>query len=173
MQQLVLHPDCVPGPVTSISVAIEATDAGCRARFRFRGDIARIKVPIHAPSARTDFLWQTTCCEIFWQPEGGSWYREFNLSPSSRWACYDFDDVRLNSRDGPVNAIAIACSHTDRELALEAAIATDLALPSQVALSGIVEDLDGNIQFWALAFAEGKPEFHSELCRAVRLEGRP
>lgn len=172
MKQLVLHPDCTPGPITSVSAAIEATTAGCRARFRFEGDIARIKVPAHAPGERTDFLWKTTCFEIFWQPDGGSWYREFNLSPSSRWACYDFDDFRLNSRDGPVGAIAIACSHNEHELNLEAAIGSDLAVPAQVALNGIVEDLDGNIQFWALAFADGKPEFHSEVCRAIRLEAR-
>lgn len=170
MHQLVLHPDCAPGPITAVSAMIAATHAGCRARFRLEGDVALIKIPVLAPGERTDFLWQTTCFEIFWQPGSGSWYREFNLSPSSRWACYDFDDFRLNSRDGPVDAIAIACSFTERELILEAAIACDLALPARIALNAIVEDHAGNIQFWALAFPGGKPEFHAEVCRAIRLE---
>lgn len=170
MHQLVLHPDCSAGPVTAVSAMIEATDTGCRARFRFEGDISRIKVPTHSPSERTDFLWKTTCFEIFWQPDGGDRYREFNLSPSSRWACYDFDDFRLNSRDGPVDAIAIASACNEHELLLEAAIGSELALPAQIALNAIVEDIEGNIQFWALAFPDGKPEFHSQVCRAARLE---
>ena len=45
------------------------------------------------------------------------------------------------------------------------------ATPADVALNAVVEDVDGNIQFWALAFADGKPEFHSEVCRAMKLAG--
>lgn len=172
MHQLVLHPDCAPGPITAVSASVTPAAAGCRARFRFEGDITRIKVPVHAASERTDFLWKTTCCEIFWRPESGPGYREFNLSPSGRWACYDFDDFRLNSRDGPVEAIAVACSQHDREMVLEATIASALLLPAQVALNAIIEDAGGNIQYWALAFPEGRPEFHAEACRTIRLEER-
>ncbi len=170
MHSLILHPDCAEGPIKAVSADIKATDGGCRARFRVQGDIDNIKVPIHAHTERTDFLWKTTCFEIFWQPHDGTYYREFNLSPSSRWACYDFDDFRKNSTDAPVHAISIACSYNDGELVLEASIATDLPLPADVALNAIVEDYDGNIQFWALAFAEGKPEFHSTVCRAITLD---
>ena len=172
MHQLVLHPDCASGPIKSVFATVEPVEGGCRARFRLEGEIDRIKVPAHGASERTDYLWKTTCFEIFWQPLSGPWYREFNLSPSSRWACYDFDDFRLNSRDGPVETIALACSFDDRELVLEAVIGSDLPLPAQVALNAIVEDLDGNIQFWALAFPPGKPEFHSDACRTVKLEAR-
>jgi hypothetical protein len=170
MHELVLHPNCAPGPIKRVSAAIQATPDGCRAKFRLDGDIGRIKVPTHAVSGRMDNLWKTTCFEIFWQPHGGRNYREFNLSPSSRWACYDFDDFRLNSRDAPVSAIAIACAAHDARLELETSIASTLPLPANVALNAIVEDLDGDIQFWALAFQPGKPEFHSEVCRALALE---
>lgn len=175
MHDLVLHPDCEPGPITRVSADIEPTRDGCRTRFRLEGEVGAIKIPQHAQSERMDNLWKTTCFEIFWQPEGGTYYREFNLSPSSRWACYDFDDVRVNSRDAPVSAIAIACSHNETngqgELMLEASIASELPLPAKVALNAIVEDKAGNIQFWALAFQDGKPEFHSPTCRAITLEG--
>lgn len=173
MQKLVLHPSCRPGPITSVTAAIHPAPRGCRAKFAFSGEISRIKVPILAPSERMDNLWKTTCFEIFWQPHGGSYYREFNLSPSSRWACYDFDDFRLNSRDAPVEAISISSSHDDAMLELEAEIASALPLPADVALNAIVENMDGNIQFWALAFEQGKPEFHSAVCRALTLEDRP
>ena len=176
MHELVLHPSCTSGPITRVTASIEPTGGGCRARFRLEGDIGAIKVPVHSPPERMDDLWKTTCFEIFWQPEGGSHYREFNLSPSSRWAAYDFDDLRENGRDAPVEAISVASSHGSvdgqGELVLEASIASDLPLPADVALNAIVEDEEGNIQFWALAFPDGKPEFHSEACRTLKLAGR-
>lgn len=172
MQNLILHPECAAGPITSVSASVQPTKQGCRAQFRLEGDVSAIKIPAPADASRQDNLWKTTCFEIFWQPEGGSYYREFNLSPSSQWACYDFDDFRLNSRDAPVEVIAIACVHNEGGLDLRADIASELPLPAAVALNAIVEDKDGNIQFWALAFEPGKPEFHSATCRAIALENR-
>lgn len=171
MHSLILHPDCAPGPITAVGAHCEPTPTGCRARFRLAGDIGAIKIPPATESVRRDNLWQTTCFEIFWQPFGGSYYREFNLSPSSRWACYDFDDVRVNGRDAPVEAIEIVCRHDAGELVLDAEIASELPVPADVALNAIVEDKEGNIQFWALAFQPGKAEFHSVTCRQLHMAG--
>ncbi len=170
MKALTLHPDCSEGPIRNVSAEICSTATGCKARFRLEGDIGKIKIPAPADGVRTDNLWQTTCFEIFWQPHGGSYYREFNLSPSSRWACYDFDDFRLNSRDAPVEAIAIACVNNADSLELQADITSRLPLPADIALNAVVEDVEGNIQFWALAFEDGKAEFHSTVCRAIAME---
>ncbi len=170
MHPLTLHNSCELGQIRGLSARIEPTAAGCEAEFRLKGAIAAIIVPGAKPPARTDFLWKTTCFEVFWQPVGGSSYREFNLSPSSQWAAYDFDDVRQNGRDGAVDAIAIACSHTDNELALRASIAADLPDPARVGLSAVIECADGALQFWALAFAPGKPDFHQEACRTMAVE---
>lgn len=171
MHSLVLHPSCSIGPITNVEAEIEPTNEGCRARFRIRGNIAAIKVPEAAAPERMDNLWKTTCFEIFWQPESGTYYREFNLSPSTRWACYDFDDFRLNSRDAPAE-VHIECTYDEQELVLSAVIKSELPTPAAVALNGIVEDLEGNIHFWALAFQDGKPEFHSTTCRKLHLAGR-
>ena len=170
MHSLILHPDCSAGPITSIRAEISPTPGGCTARFVLHGDTSRIKIPVPAESIREDFLWKTTCFEIFWQPASGKYYREFNLSPSSKWACYDFDDFRLNSRDAPADTVEIGCTYDAGELELEAEIRSELPLSAHVALNAIIEDLDGNIQFWAIAFEDGKPEFHSRTCRAIDLE---
>ena len=167
MTPLMLHQTCEAGPVRSVVASIEATRDGCRARFRIEGAIGRITVPRHTPSERTDDLWRTTCFEVFWQPVGGEAYREFNLSPSGRWAAYRFDRFREGMRDAPVPAISLACSHSDHELELTAAIAADLVAPAQVALNAVVERADGAMQYWALGFPPGKPEFHSEACRTL------
>ena len=170
MTPLMLHRECDLGPIRAVTAEIHATEAGCEAEFRLDGRIAGIKVPEHTPPVRMDDLWRTTCFEIFWQPIGGTYYREFNLSPSSRWAAYDFDAFREGARDAPVDAIAVSCSHSENELVLKASIAAELPDPAQVALNAIVEDHAGNIQFWALAFPPGKPEFHSEACRQMILD---
>jgi len=170
MHPLMLHVACDLGPIRAVTASITATPQGCETAFRLDGHIPAIIVPPHAATERMDDLWKTTCFEIFWQPLGGTAYREFNLSPSGRWAAYDFDSFREGMRDAPVDAIAIACVHDQHGLALKASIAADLSAPAQVALNAIVEHADGGKQYWALAFPPGKPEFHSEANRQLILE---
>lgn len=172
MENLILHPGCSVGPIAAVGAAISPTSKGCRARFQLTGKLAEIRIPEHEDPERTDNLWHTTCFEIFWQAEGGAAYREFNFSPSSNWAAYDFDGFRKNGRDAPVDAIAVACAHSSDHLLLTANIAADLPVPARVALNAIVENSDGTKQYWALRFEDGKPEFHSETCRALRIASR-
>ena len=167
MQTLVLHPDCAPGSIHSITADVVPTADGCRATFIAQGDVARIAVPGIDTPGRYDNLWKTTCFEIFWSYDGTS-YREFNLSPSTRWACYDFDAFREGMRNAPAE-VEIAVSVSDAELRLVAEIRADLPLPATVALNGIIEDADGVNRFWALAFRPGAPEFHASECRALEL----
>lgn len=170
MHPLMLHRTCDLGPIRAVTATITATAQGCEAEFRLGGRMNGIVLPPSATSERTDNLWQTTCFEIFWQPVGGTCYREFNLSPSGRWAAYDFDSFRQGMRDAPVGAIAIACSHNETDLILRATITANLPAPAQVALNAVVEHDDGGKQFWALAFPPGQPEFHSEANRALIVE---
>jgi hypothetical protein len=156
MHTLMLHRDCDLGPIKAVTATIRATPSGCEAEFRLDGAIDAIRLPPAGPSLRTDDLWKTTCFEIFWQPIGGTYYREFNLSPSGRWAAYDFDAFREGMRDAPVNAISLATAHSDGDLVLKASIAAELPTPAQVALNAIVEHPDGGLQFWALAFPPGR-----------------
>ena len=170
MLALMLHRTCDLGPIRAVTASVAATQQGCEAEFRLDGRVPAIIVPPAAAPERMDNLWQTTCFEIFWQPIGGTYYREFNLSPSGRWAAYDFDSFREGMRDAPVDGIAVSCSHDDAGLVLRASIAADLPGPAQVALNAIVEHPDGGKQFWALAFPPGQPEFHSEACRQLIVE---
>ena len=165
MPNLFLHPDSAAGSVDMITATVEATPDGCRATFTATGDIARIVMPARTEPGRFDDLWRTTCFEIFWQPKGGSFYREFNLSPSTRWACYDFDDFRSAMRNAPAD-VTIMPKVSANTLELTVDIVSDLPRPAKVALNAIIEDADGANRFWALAFADGAPEFHSAVCRA-------
>lgn len=170
MHPLMLHRTCDLGPVRAVTATITATPQGCEAEFRLDGHMPAVVLPPQAGPERRDNLWQTTCFEIFWQPIGGTSYREFNLSPSGCWAAYDFDSFRDGMRDAPVGAIAISCSHGASGLILRASIAADLPTPAQVALNAIVEQADGSKQYWALGFPPGQPEFHSEANRQLIVE---
>ena len=165
-----LHQTCDLGPIRAVTAHVEATELGCEARFRLDGAVDRIRLPDAAPSQRTDNLWKTTCFEIFWQRIGEASYREFNLSPSGRWAAYDFDSFRAGMRDAPLDAISLSVAAEAGSLELVASIAAELPTPAQIALNAIVEHADGALQYWALAFPPGKPEFHSEACRQWVLE---
>lgn len=170
MHPLMLHRTCDLGPIRAVTATIAATPEGCEAEFRLDGRVDAITLLPRVSPQRKDNLWQTTCFEIFWQPLGGTCYREFNLSPSGCWAAYDFDSFREGMRDAPVDRIVLACSQDDAGLVLKASIAADLPAPAQVALNAVVEHADGAMQFWALAFPPGKPEFHSEACRPLIVE---
>jgi len=170
MHKLQLHPGSTLGPIESISASIFPTASGCRVQFRMHGNLKEVRIPELGESERMDNLWRTTCFEVFWQPQGGTAYREFNLSPSSKWAAYDFDDFRENGRDAPVDAIAVASAHSSEALLLTADIATDLPLPAMIALNAIVEDSKGILHNWALSFRDGPADFHSSETRSLRLD---
>ena len=63
--------------------------------------------------------------------------------------------------------IDIDVSVSATELRVVAEIQSTLPTPALVALNAIIEDSDGVNRFWALAFADGKPEFHSAICRVL------
>ena len=167
MQPLMLHRACDAGPIRAVTANVRSTGGGCVTEFRLDGDIGGIVLPPQAPSVRTDDLWKTTCFEVFWQGLGETRYREFNFSPSGQWAAYDFAEYRDKAGDVPIDAISLACSYDDRELVLRANITADLPTPAQVSLSVVIENANGALQYWAMAFPPGKPDFHSEACRQM------
>ena len=119
---LIPHPACPPARVRAITARVLSHDRRwCVLRWKVAGT-AGLVVPAFAGQGRQDGLWQTTCFELFVQPDwegrvgvceaagmdqpadaanpcpspdpwGGA-YCEFNFSPSERWAAYDFAGYR-------------------------------------------------------------------------------
>ncbi|HTM95132.1 MAG TPA: hypothetical protein VL100_04840, partial [Croceibacterium sp.] len=91
---LIAHPAHAPLRVSSVEAKIiGVADNWLRVRWRIEGAQALV-VPPFAGKGRADGLWGTTCFELFLMPDGGPAYCEFNLSPSERWAAYDFAAYR-------------------------------------------------------------------------------
>ena len=175
MLPLMLHHSCALGPIRAITARITPTPEGCEARFILDGRLDGIVLPPKAPIMRRDGLWKSTCLEVFWQPIGAPGYCEINIAPSGEWAAYDFDSYRENMRNAALSAIAIERAFPRGEnegegIMITAQIAADLPAPAQVGLSAVIEDTYGALQYWALGFAPGRPDFHSEACRTLIIE---
>lgn len=151
------HPAEPHGPLTSLDVHLERQGERLWVRFVAEGAVRDVKWPAPAEPVRTDELWMHSCFEVFIATTGG--YREFNLSPSSRWASYRFDGYREGMADAVEVAEIDPLDLAEDMLALEAYL--DLPSPvGKLALSAVIEAVDGSKTWWALAHPSDKPDFH-------------
>jgi hypothetical protein len=163
------HPDTPPGVIHTVDAELRRVPGGVVAIFHAIGDVAKLVMPSPVTPGRTDDLWRTTCFELFVAGEGES-YREFNLSPSSAWAGYEFDGHRTGRRD--TNAqVEIETSLNTKRLSMIAKIESEFPDPAQVGLTAVIEETDGLVRYWATAFAPGEPDFHAAATRSLLLDG--
>jgi hypothetical protein len=139
-------------------------DGALALAYTIRGQNLDLRVPTpHAP-APADALWKTTCCELFVGPAGRPDYREFNFSPSGQWAVYDFLDYRAPKPGVPACHAPTLQTRREEDLLQLDVLLPRTALPPgdmlRIAVSAVLEANDGNLGYWALAHAAGKPDFH-------------
>jgi hypothetical protein len=162
---LICHP---AGPVSAcIAVSAAATwGAGgeLQLHYRISGPIDALIIPEPAPPEATDGLWQHTCCEAFAAAVDGPNYREFNLSPSGRWAAYRFADYRQRDTAWrPPAAPRIDCRREGDSLLLAAVLPAFLlppAAPLRLGLTAVLESANGDRSYWALHHPGAQPDFH-------------
>lgn len=175
MQHLLrLHPEFRCDAVDRVAVAISATKPGLLTlRYTVEGRIGALVLPAPAEPLRSDELWRHTCCEAFLREAEGEAYREFNFSPSTRWAAYRFDAYRAGMRPAAeIAAPEIAVETCDDTLVLGVALRVpELAAGARLGLSAVIEEAGGRKSYWALAHPPGKPDFHHSDCFALELPG--
>ena len=169
--ELKIHPDSCAPMVSAIDAQIVRLDAHWLAlRWRIEG-AGRLVVPRLAGQGRADGLWTTTCFELFVM-RGEKAYTEFNLSPSEKWAAYDFAESRGGMAKRPMpRGPDCAFRPGSRFAIFDAAIprAALPALPWRYGLSAVIEEVGGAKSYWALAHPPGKPDFHHPTCFAATL----
>ncbi len=138
-----------------------------RVRWRVDGS-EKLVVPPFAGRGRKDELWQTTCFELFIMPKDGSKsYSEFNMSPSERWAAYDFDDYREGMRPREFAREPECTIRTGRSISIFDAALPRLQLPGPpcaIGLAAVLEEEGGVKSYWALAHNKEEPDFHDPTC---------
>jgi hypothetical protein len=167
---LVPHPDTPASSVSSIVVDVARKGAALALSYRLTGRIADLAIPSPADPARADELWKHTCFEAFVRPEPGEAYLELNFAPSSQWAAYRFDGYRAGMAPAIVAAPRIALRTSADMLDLQVALTLpELASPSRLALSAVIEQSAGAKSYWALAHPPGRPDFHHTAGFLARL----
>ncbi len=163
-QELKPHPAIPCATVRSLSVEARRDEAGLlHLRYRLEGDVSSLAVPQHDGPARTDNLWHHTCFEAFIATGDSPAYREFNLSPSTRWAAYRFTDFRqgMANLDQPAPPV-IAFTQKANTLELSASVQPHLPAhePWRLSITAVVEETSGYKSFWSLHHPGAIPEFH-------------
>lgn len=170
--RLTPHPACPPVTVESITASLlSLTHGWLQLRWRIEGTGALV-IPPFAGKGRADDLWQTTCFEAFVRPVGSEAYIELNLSPSERWAAYDFAAYREGMAERPMPRDPVCTLRKGRSQAIfDAAVPLSglPATPWQFGLSAVIEEEGATKSYWALAHPPGKPDFHHPACFAATL----
>ncbi|MFM5908385.1 MAG: DOMON-like domain-containing protein [Novosphingobium sp.] len=153
--------------VSAVEAAVLGMDHGwLRLRWRIEGS-ERLVISPFAGKGRADGLWQTTCFELFARQPGADSYTEINLSPSERWAAYDFSAYRegMSNRASPRDADCTWRKGGGMAI-FDAAIPMAALPPPPWAfnLTAVIEEEGGTISYWSLAHAPGKPDFHHPAC---------
>lgn len=165
------HPDFIAEGIESIDIDVDLnSDRFLTLTYRVYGDIEVLKLLDKVPPKRTDYLWQQTCFEAFVGAKGQKAYLEFNLSPSTEWAVYAFEDHRRGMRNPDlITDPEIALDKTAEELRLTAKLDLN-GLPGMDAVrlefsaTAVIEEMNGQKSLWALAHPSGNPDFHNREC---------
>jgi len=165
--RLIPHPARPALAVRAVEFALLGFDAGwLRLRWRVEG-AGRLMVPKLAGKGRADGLWKSTCFELFVRPGAGQAYSEFNLSPSERWAAYDFSGYRAGMRERAMPRDPDCTLRGSGDLRIfDAAIplAGLPPLPWHCGVSAVIEEEGGVLSYWALAHPAEQPDFHAPAC---------
>ncbi len=163
---LLHHPTTHCPQVSSIGVEVTRTSSSSiRFCYRLNANLARIRLPQRVTQTRRDELWRHTCFEAFVSTPDTSQYVEFNVSPSTEWAIYQFDDYRQGARAVSVSSLQVAVTSRDDLLTLDAefdltSLGFNANQPLQMGISAVIECFDRIISYWAIKHPMPKPDFH-------------
>src|SRR5258706_7828746 len=163
--RLISHPATPPATVSGVEVRwIEPAAGQLMLRWQVDG-CEQLLVPPFAGKGRANGLWQTTCFELYLGTDADLAYREFNFSPSERWAAYRFSDYRTGMEDLAVTMLpVISHAQGERYFVLTVTMAKPPKALDRAGFSAIIEETDGTKSYWALAHPAGKPDFHHPAC---------
>lgn len=175
------HPATPSQAVRGIDGHVSRTPGGLWVNYVLKGDLDQMRVPKPRAPRFVDDLWRHSCFEMFIAGKGQPGYHEFNFSPSGEWAVYAF--ARLRERvplDVAVTVEALnphvtVCRGLEK-LELDAVLPLERLSPRYagarlaLALSGVVEDRDGVLSYWALKHPRAKPDFHHPEAFVLELD---
>jgi hypothetical protein len=168
--RLTHHASFVPRHITGLSVCwSQLPDGRLMLRYKVEGCTALV-VPPQRTAARADDLWTTTCCELFLY-DGAGRYREYNFSPSGKWAAWRFSGYRNGREDIEPLAEPTILAETGQNLFLLTVFLAgeEIGGAEAASLSAVLMEDDRRPSYWALAHSKLQPDFHDPSCFRIRL----
>jgi hypothetical protein len=182
---LVAHAETPNRAVRCVAACVEPSGPDLlRFQYVLEADLRHVRIPPSVvPAGRADKLWAHTCFEAFVGLPESTRYLELNFSPSGQWAAYCFDSYRQGMVPALDAAPRLALRRSAGRLELEAEVALigtlapPLSMPGRaderrlrIALSAVVEDLEGRLSYWALRHRPDRPDFHHPESFSLALE---
>ncbi len=129
--------------------------------------------PLANEMSRQDFLWDSTCFEVFIGSPNQHEYFELNLSPSSAWNLYCFTDYRTPNVMPPVAVLEPALIRFDVHLhRMSAEIDLNALKIShqeiKLGLAAVIKTA-GASQYFALQHSALQADFHDKRDWIIRL----
>jgi hypothetical protein len=121
--------------------------------------------PVAHPS-RKDELWKQTCFEFFLAIESQPQYWEFNMSPSGDWNVYRMDAYRRVGfqEETSIERLPFEAQKEENTFVLNAVVDLSSLFPLndclEVAITAVIQTLDGTQTYWALAHPAPQADFH-------------
>ncbi len=164
------------GEALSLEAEIEARPEGLRLVYRLHGNLDALVWPVHSNGSRRDELWKRTCFEIFLKDGDQSIYDEWNFSPSTDWAHYDFSDYRQKlSSNARIMHLRrpLDWQKTAEMMTLTVEIPWPVHFLSTdfyyYSLTAVLEHRGGELSYWAMHHAGDRPDFHNARSFVGRL----
>lgn len=171
---LVAHADFTSTAIRAIEVVASRSNAvQLNLDFRIMGSVNETLWPAWGKVARADGLWRHTCLEAFVGASGQADYIELNFTTSGDWAAYRFTGHRSGMQPIDAQPVGRPGDFTNYEIHLSRAVRLPWlahAAEWRLGLSAVVEGVEGDKSYWALAHPPGAPDFHDDICFAARLE---
>jgi len=108
--------------------------------------------------------------------DGSPAYDELNFSPSGEWAAYTFRGYRDGGTfDDETHPPHVSVQRHGDRLALDVVVplarfpAGHRRAAFRLALTAVVEEVDGRVSYWALHHPPGEPDFHHPSAFVLRL----
>lgn len=166
--ELRCHPATPSRALRALRVALDRRAWLWRLDCQLIGDLEQVVLPVRAQPGFADRLWLHRCGEAFIASQAGASYREFNFSPSSQWAIYDFTGERQGGKPltTPISSPRIACHQAGDALVLSVEFSAALLPghgPWRLGLCAVVEEpgpKQRGLSYWALAHHSAQPDFH-------------
>lgn len=173
---LIRHPDSPTLGVTGVEATIDlAADGHLNVDYVLSGAVAALRIPAPGPVRPGERLWAHTCFEAFVRIDGLPAYTEYNFAPSRQWATYRFREYRdpLENPVGPAPRIEVRPGDDRIELSVQlsdfSGVSTSGGRRLRIGLSAVVESASGDLAYWALRHAPGRPDFHHADAFALEL----